>query len=46
METQSPGFVPKDQLLMWSIAADAAEAALEAPRALIMAAPRVSERSV
>src|SRR5581483_1258156 len=32
--------VPRAQSRMWSTAADAAEAALEAPRALMMAAPR------
>ena len=40
MDTQSPSGVPSAQLRMWSIADDAADAALEAPRALMMAAPR------
>src|SRR5579859_4939017 len=40
MLTQSPFGVPKAQSRMWSMAAEAAEAAEEAPRALMMAAPR------
>ena len=40
MLTQSPSGVPWTQVRMWSIAAAAAEAADEAPRALMIAAPR------
>src|SRR5690606_12922404 len=40
MLTQSPSAVPNAQLRTWSMAAEAAEAAELAPRALIMAAPR------
>ena len=40
METQSPGGVPDIQSCTWSMAALAAEAALEAPRASMIAAPR------
>src|SRR5512145_496844 len=40
MLTQSPSGVPFTHVWMWSIAADAADAADEAPRALMMAAPR------
>ena len=40
METQSPSAVPWVQSRMWSIAAEAADAAEDAPRALMMAAPR------
>src|SRR4029450_2040592 len=40
MLTQSPSRVPSTQSRTWSIAADAAEAADEAPRALMIAAPR------
>src|SRR5690348_17815642 len=40
MLTQSPFGVPSAQSRMWSMAAEAAEAAEEAPRALMMAAPR------
>ena len=40
METQSPGGVPSIQSRTWSTAALAAEAAEEAPRASMMAAPR------
>jgi hypothetical protein len=40
MLTQSPSFEPSTQSWMWSIAADAADAADEAPRALMIAAPR------
>src|SRR5215472_15383783 len=40
MLTQLPLGVPSAQSRMWSIAAEAAEAAEEAPRALMMAAPR------
>ena len=40
MLIQSPGAVPCTQVWMWSIAAEAAEAAEEAPRALMIAAPR------
>ena len=40
MLTQSPDGVPANQSWMWSIAADAADAAEDAPRALMIAAPR------
>ena len=40
METQPPS-VPATQSLMWSMAALAADAAEEAPRASMMAAPRL-----
>src|SRR5437763_17060177 len=40
MLTQSPDGVPANQSCMWSMAADAAEAADDAPRASMMAAPR------
>ena len=40
MQTQSPAGVPSTQSRTWSIAADAAEAADDAPRALMIAAPR------
>ena len=40
MLTHSPSAVPRDQLRMWSMAAEAADAAEEAPRALMIAAPR------
>ena len=40
MLTQSPSGVPSTQSRTWSIAAEAAEAADDAPRALMMAAPR------
>ena len=40
IETQSPSGVPSTQSCTWSIAALAAEAADEAPRASMMAAPR------
>src|SRR5690242_3926438 len=40
IETQSPSAVPRAQSRMWSIAADAADAADDAPRALMIAAPR------
>ena len=40
MLTQSSPCVPSAQLRIWSIAAEAAEAAEDAPRALMMAAPR------
>ena len=40
IETQSSGFVPITQSRTWSIAAFAADAALDAPRASMMAAPR------
>src|SRR6478735_6564574 len=40
IETQSPSGVPRDQLRTWSMAALAADAADERPRALMMAAPR------
>src|SRR3954466_15981879 len=40
MLTQSPDGVPANQSCMWSMAADAAEAADDAPRALMIAAPR------
>ena len=42
MDTQSPSGVPSAQSCMWSIAAFAAEAAEEAPRASIIAAPRLA----
>ena len=41
MEIQSSSGVPRTQSCMWSIAALAAEAALEAPRASMIAAPRL-----
>ena len=40
IETQSPSGVPSTQSWTWSIAALAADAALEAPRASMIAAPR------
>ena len=40
MLTQSSSDVPNAQSCMWSMAADAAEAADDAPRALMIAAPR------
>ena len=40
METQLSPSVPSAQSRMWSMAAEAADAALDAPRALMMAAPR------
>src|SRR5512139_902237 len=40
METQSPSGEPSAQVRMWSMAALAADAALERPRASMMAAPR------
>ena len=40
MLTQSPSAVPSAQSRMWSIAAFAAEAADEEPRAAMTAAPR------
>jgi hypothetical protein len=40
-EVQSPAAVPSTQVRMWSIAADAAEAADDEPRASMMAAPRL-----
>src|SRR5690606_36833395 len=40
METQSPSGVPLTHVFMWSMAALAADAADEAPRASMMAAPR------
>src|SRR5579875_2898175 len=39
IDTQSPSAVPSTQSWTWSMAALAAEAALEAPRASMMAAP-------
>src|SRR3954469_9468565 len=42
METQSPSAVPLTHVWMWSTAALAAEAAEEAPRASMMAAPRLA----
>src|SRR3954451_16430632 len=42
METQSPSAVPLTHVWMWSTAAFAAEAAEEAPRASMMAAPRLA----
>src|SRR5215813_11648987 len=40
IDTQSPSAVPCAHVRMWSIAADAADAADDAPRALMIAAPR------
>ena len=40
IDTQSPSGVPRTQSCTWSIAALAAEAALDAPRASMIAAPR------
>ena len=40
MLVQSPAAVPSTQVRTWSIAAEAAEAAEDEPRALITAAPR------
>ena len=40
IDTQSAAAVPSAQSRIWSIADDAAEAADDAPRALMMAAPR------
>ena len=40
IETQSPAGVPSNQSRAWAIVAAAALAALEAPRASMMAAPR------
>src|SRR5215218_1436511 len=42
MEVQSPSAVPLTQVWTWSMAAEAAEAAEEAPRASMMAAPRLA----
>src|SRR3954463_5045251 len=42
METQSPSAAPSVQDRMWSMAALAADAADEAPRASMMAAPRLA----
>src|SRR5690606_24377704 len=42
MEAQSPSAVPLTQVWMWSMAALAAEAADEAPRASMIAAPRLA----
>src|SRR6476619_4794002 len=42
MEVQSPSAVPLTQVWTWSMAALAAEAADEAPRASMIAAPRVA----
>src|SRR6478735_11469046 len=42
MEVQSPSAVPLTQVYTWSMAALAAEAAEEAPRASMMAAPRLA----
>src|ERR1044072_9493280 len=44
IETQSPSGVPSTQSWTWSIAALAAEAALEAPRAEMISAPRLATR--
>jgi hypothetical protein len=41
-DVQSPSGVPCTQVWTWSIAAFAAEAAEEAPRASMMAAPRLA----
>ena len=46
IETQSPSGVPSTQSWTWSIAALAAEAALEAPRASMIAAPRLATRGM
>src|ERR1700761_2115256 len=40
IDTQSPSGVPRTQLRTWSMAALAADAALDAPRASMIAAPR------
>ncbi len=42
IETQSPSEVPNTQSWTWSIAAFAALAALDAPRASMIAAPRLA----
>src|SRR5881396_704060 len=42
METQSPSAVPSTHLRAWSIVAEAADAADDAPRASMMAAPRLA----
>ena len=42
MLTQSPSAVPSAQSRMWSMAAFAAEAADDAPRASMIAAPRLA----
>src|SRR3954451_5786931 len=42
METQSPSAVPLTQVWTWSMAALAADAAEDAPRASMMAAPRLA----
>src|SRR5512144_1715551 len=42
IETQSPSSVPSAQVRMWSIAALAADAADDAPRASMTAAPRLA----
>ena len=42
MEVQSPSAVPLTQVCTWSMAALAAEAADEAPRASMIAAPRLA----
>ena len=46
IETQSPASVPSTQSRTWSIAAFAAEAALEAPRASMISAPRLPTRGM
>ena len=46
IDTQSPSGVPSTQSRTWSIAALAAEAALEAPRASMIAAPRFATRGM
>ena len=42
IDTQSPSGVPSTQSCTWSIAALAADAALDAPRASMIAAPRLA----
>ena len=42
IDTQSPSGVPSVQSRMWSTAADAADAADDAPRASMIAAPRLA----
>src|SRR5690606_345334 len=42
MDVQSPSAVPFTQVYTWSIAAEAADAADDAPRASMIAAPRLA----